>query len=91
MTDNRGNQFIEDEYEGYGKFGGKDYYSLLDEMNGGPGYRERGITRAFSGDINTIFPSLSEDGRYYDGRAPENCQFQGYFYCEDEDEDTDEQ
>lgn len=34
MTDDKGNQYIEDCYEGYGEFGGKDYYELLAEMNG---------------------------------------------------------
>jgi hypothetical protein len=34
MIDNAGNIFTEDDYEGYGRFGGKDYYELLAEMNG---------------------------------------------------------
>lgn len=34
MTDNKGNQYREGWYEGYGVFGGKDYYVLLAEMNG---------------------------------------------------------
>ena len=34
MIDNAGNVFTEDNYEGYGRFGGKDYYELLAEMNG---------------------------------------------------------
>ena len=34
MIDNAGNVFTEDNYEGYGIFGGKDYYELLAEMNG---------------------------------------------------------
>jgi hypothetical protein len=34
MIDNKGNVFTENEYEGYGVFGGKDYYELLAEMNG---------------------------------------------------------
>lgn len=33
MTDDKGNKWIEDSYDGYGKFGGKDYYQLLAEMN----------------------------------------------------------
>jgi hypothetical protein len=33
MIDNKGNVFTENEYEGYGVFGGKDYYELLAEMN----------------------------------------------------------
>ena len=34
MTDNKGNRYHETCYEGYGVFGGKDYYELLAEMNG---------------------------------------------------------
>lgn len=34
MTDDKGNQYKECCYGGYGVFGGKDYYVLLAEMNG---------------------------------------------------------
>ena len=34
MVDHLGNQWIEDSYEGYGVFGGKDFYELVAEMNG---------------------------------------------------------
>ena len=34
MLDDKGNVWTEDNYEGYGVFGGKDYYELLAEMNG---------------------------------------------------------
>jgi hypothetical protein len=33
MWDNKGNSWKEPSYEGYGMFGGKDYYILLAEMN----------------------------------------------------------
>lgn len=33
MHDNKGNIWEEEEYEGYGVFGGKDFYQLLAEMN----------------------------------------------------------
>ncbi len=33
MTDHLGNQWVEDDYDGYGVFGGKDFYELLAEMN----------------------------------------------------------
>jgi hypothetical protein len=58
MLDNKGNVWTEDRYEGYGVFGGKDYYELLAEMNGvtseleGEKYtddmRQEGIALAFS-------------------------------------------
>jgi hypothetical protein len=34
MIDDKGNIWTEDNYDGYGVFGGKDYYELLAEMNG---------------------------------------------------------
>jgi hypothetical protein len=34
MIDNKGNVWTENNYDGYGEFGGKDYYELLAEMNG---------------------------------------------------------
>ena len=34
MLDDKGNVWTEDHYDGYGVFGGKDYYELLAEMNG---------------------------------------------------------
>tara|TARA_R110000751_G_scaffold7210_4_gene29824 strand:- start:2380 stop:2844 length:465 start_codon:yes stop_codon:yes gene_type:complete len=43
MIDHHGNKYFEDLYEGYGEFGGKDFYTLVDEMNGGIGDRQRGI------------------------------------------------
>jgi len=78
----------EDDYEGYGEFGGKDYYELLDEMNGGDGDRGKGIDLAFDekkGDIKS--PSLTTNAHFYD-EEPEQCEHQGWFY-EDEDEDED--
>ena len=34
MKDDKGNTWIENDYEGYGEFGGKDFYELVAEMNG---------------------------------------------------------
>lgn len=80
MTDDKGNQWVEYDYGGYGEFGGKDYFALLDEMNGGKGDRFEGIKKSFSGDDSVIFPSLSTSGKYYDGKGPNVCKHQGYFY-----------
>jgi hypothetical protein len=81
MTDDKMNQWIETDYEGYGVFGGKDYHELLDEMNGGSGDRSKGISIAFGEDKkNYIFPSLSENGSFFGGVEPSNCSAQGYFY-----------
>lgn len=34
MRDDKNNKYVEDCYEGYGVFGGKDFYELVAEMNG---------------------------------------------------------
>ena len=106
MTDNNGNQYVEDCYEGYGVFGGKDYYELLAEMNGysqthckdGEELRDIGIRLAFENNPygtnpNVIHPSLSESGEYFNGTPPESDPDQGFRleYDEDEDEDWDEE
>ena len=81
MTDDKGNEFVEKDYEGYGRCGGKDYYELLSAMNGGVADRSNGISLADDkekkGEIK--FPSLSEDGKYREGE-PESSPDQGYFY-----------
>ena len=79
MKDNKGNRWVENNYQGYGVFGGKDFYELLDEMNDGVGDRMAGIDLAFS-DKKIISPSLSEWGGYFDGEEPTICPDQGYFY-----------
>jgi hypothetical protein len=92
MTDDKGNQWHEPEYDGYGVFGGKDYYELFAEMNNLNVDRSDAITIALSGDNEKyIYPSLSECGAYYNGQEPENCEYQGYFYPSDEDDDQDEE
>ena len=76
MLDDKGNQWVETEYDGYGVFGGKDYYELLAEMNGvtstlqGEEYtnevRSKGIDIAFKdnpngdGTIGVKYPNLVE-------------------------------
>ena len=80
MTDNKGGCWHEKEYEGYGEFGGKDFFELLAEMNG-LSTREDGITIVFSG-RPYLSPNLYEgeiDWVWVD-EAPESCEHQGYFY-----------
>jgi hypothetical protein len=75
MLDDKGNKWYEQSYDGYGVFGGKDYYELLAEMNGlvsletGEAYtddmRLKGINLAFHGHPNgdnpqVKFPNLVE-------------------------------
>jgi hypothetical protein len=96
MLDDKGNVWKEENYEGYGEFGGKDYYELLSEMNGGIGDRSEGIKMAFDGDgggrnPNVKHPNLVEvvSSWEYTPEAPESCPDQGYFYYEKEEEEED--
>jgi hypothetical protein len=79
MLDDKGNVWTEPDYEGYGVFGGKDYYELLAEMNGitsdlkGEEYtdymRDEGISIAFkdngSGNhtVGVKYPNLVEEAK----------------------------
>ena len=60
MFNDKGKYWFEPSYEGYGVFGGKDYYELLDQMNGGIGDRSEGIRKAFDKgkEGETLFPAL---------------------------------
>ena len=93
-----GRVFTEEDYEGYGEFGGKDFFELLAEINGLESDREIGIDLVFKdnpGGDNTpgvIYPKLVEcldDDvvvQYNNLENPESCEAQGYFYGDDEDE-----
>ena len=104
LKDDKGNVWREDNYEGYGLFGGKDYHELVAEMNGLGADLIGGISLACHPndqaqwssaiqeamkDKEPIFPILveREDCSWWK-EDPQDCQFQGYFYDEDEDEDS---
>lgn len=87
--------FSETNYKGYGKFGGKDYYEFMAEMNGKTvedfgGDRDKlrsaGIKMAFDRDpmgysVKWKHPSLSTImGDYHNGDAPESDPDQGIEY-----------
>ena len=88
MLDDKGNSWVEDNYEGYGEFGGKDFYELLAEMNGLESDRSAGIKLAFSGK-QFKSPNLVEKktGWEYIESEPEHCAAQGYFYGGDEEDE----
>ena len=79
MYDNEGNRWEEKRYEGYGEFGGMDYYELLATMNGysaedlskGEELRDIGIDLAFDqkkfkprNSKKVLYPALVEDPKY---------------------------
>ena len=97
MLDDKGNQYVETDYEGYGVFGGKNYYDLLAEMNGKTD-RDDAIDLFFenneSGDSDVALangvkvPVLIENPSYKNQdwnliSPPEICEYQGYFYPND--------
>ena len=98
MLDDKGNKWYEQNYDGYGVFGDKDYYELLAEMNGLTGdgtedMRMKGIELAFKdsphgNNPEVKFPNLVEmaNGWPYDPKGPENCEWQGFFYDDETDE-----
>jgi hypothetical protein len=84
MIDNKGNKWYESAYEGYGKFGGKDFYELVAEMNGKEG-RDFGIVLSFpKHQEGVIYPNIIEaknaDSWKWVNTRPEECPYQGYFY-----------
>lgn len=97
-----GRVYTEKDYEGYGEFGGKDFYELLAELNGAGSSRSAGIDIAFRGNNGgddtpgVIYPKFVEDlkkdvvAQYNSLPNPESCPDQGFFYGEDEDEDDED-
>jgi len=83
MHDDKGTAWREDDYDGYGKFGGKDYYELLAEMNEQKPDRRIGITLKYHKD-KIIYPQLTESHSLKPdtdfSKEPENCYYQGFFY-----------
>ena len=76
LIDNKGNKWREDDYEGYGEFGGKDFYELLAEMNGLED-RVKGVNLAFSGDPYLSPNLVSNPNRKWKNVAPKNHEGQG--------------
>ena len=93
-----GRVFTEENYEGYGEFGGKDFYDLLCELNGLSEDRSAGIDLCFkdnpSGDDTpgVIYPKFVRDleddvvSQYKRLPNPESCEAQGFFYADEYEE-----
>jgi len=84
MHDHLGHTWKEENYEGYGDFGGKDFYELLAEMNGLE-TRDEGIALFFSSPPRAFLsPNLTENPAWkYENGSPDACEDQGYFYGEE--------
>jgi hypothetical protein len=86
MHDNKGNVWEETSYEGYGCFGGKDYYQLLAEMNNAKGlngerYHDRslGIDLEELDDVLTIYPNLTRNREWkWINKKPKHDPNQGW-------------
>mgnify|MGYP000123425269 FL=1 len=95
MFDNTGKYYYENSYDGYGEFGGVDYYELLDKMNGGSGDRSRGIDLAFgkekveAGEV--LFPALVTKPNLFNYKyhnftqEPESDPIQSWYTPEEDD------
>jgi len=63
MFDDKGNKWHEENYEGYGVFGGKDFFELMAEMNDETG-RDIGIDLYFGNDKKVLYPALTRDKNF---------------------------
>jgi hypothetical protein len=98
-----GRAYYEPDYEGYGQFGGKDFYELLAEINGFGSDRNVGIDLAFRENPNgddtpgVKYPKFVEElekdhiAQYNSLPNPESCEAQGYFYGDELEEDEEEE
>ena len=90
------------EYEGYGIFGGKDFYELVSLMNGGDN-RSHGIDLCFNDhsaitepngtlfpQLYTFFNNLKPDHDLDFTIPPKNCPHQGWFPEEEDEYEEDE-
>lgn len=90
LHDNKGNVWEEKQYEGYGVFGGKDFYQLLAEMNDAEGLtgdadkdRSLGIDIAFRSRAY-ISPNLTRHREWkWINRPPQADPNQGWGEAED--------
>lgn len=86
MWDNTGRRWKQHQYEGYGVFGGKDYFVLLAEMNreyaievGDDEKREDGIAIEYGNKINIFYPNITDCKEWtWRNEQPNHCNCQGF-------------
>lgn len=86
-----GGHIEEDNYEGYGVFGGHDIYELVAQWNKGVTDRMVGIDIACydkdNADLKYPIKIAESPSAVYESEPPsKSCRAQGYFYDDDEDE-----
>lgn len=74
-----GESWRESAYDGYGVFGGKDFFELFGELND-VGKMEAIRMSLGGAGISPILVENLESWRDYIGKAPANCPAQGFFY-----------
>jgi hypothetical protein len=83
LKDNEGRVWEEGSYEGYGKFGGKDYFELFAEMNKKKYDDMRVIIEIYYNSLNNkdvLYPNLVENKNFeWCNERPEDCPHQGFF------------
>lgn len=94
MVDHEGNRWLEDGYEGYGRFGGKDIYALIAEMNDlvephmvtDDDKRTVAIYAHFEDAAHQLrYPNLNhEPGLPWHNAPLVSCPDQGWFFEEDD-------
>jgi hypothetical protein len=84
MFDDKGKYWYEPSYDGYGVFGGMDYYKLLDQMNGGRGDRNEGVRKAFDPTLEgeLLFPALVV--------SPSNFNYKTHDFTKEAENDPDQ-
>jgi len=97
MWDNNGHGWEEQEYEGYGMFGGKDFHILLAEMNGvvEDDYEKKrsiGIRLECGSGNGIIYPNLTESSSWtWKNVKPQQCPNQGGCDYDDDSEENSEE
>lgn len=86
-----GTKYQEDDYDGYGKFGGKDFFEAVAELNeaksdNSEATRISGINLCGAAEdgkqTDIILPRFTSDPdkKWEDLKDPKRCPDQGYFY-----------